>query len=260
MSPSKTQACVKDVVYDNLTPGACHERRVARVRTRVLLAAALAACGMALQPAPASAHGDLHAQIVEVTAALAVELRKPVDGHERANLYLARGELYRQHRKWKKAAADYDAAKRYEPDFDAVDLARGKMLLESGRLSQARRVLNAYLAAHVDHPEALLLSAEVLVKQGRPLAGVALFDRAIARHPQPEPDHFIARTEILERLGPQHRARAIAGLEEGMARLGRIVSLQERKRALSGGAVPTDSPLQRGRGVRTAPTGTAGPS
>ncbi len=260
MSPSKTQACVKDVVYDNLAQRARHERRAVALRTRVTLAAALAFCGVAVQSAPASAHGDLHAQIVEVTAALAVELRKPVDGHERANLYLARGELYRQHRKWKKAAADYDAAKRYEPDFDAVDLARGKMLLESGQLSQARRVLEAYLTDHVDHPEALLLAAEVLVKQGRPLAGVALFDRAIARHPQPEPDHFIARAEILERLGPRHRARAIAGLEEGMARLGRIISLQERKRALSGESVPTDSPLQRGSGVRAAPARTAGPS
>ncbi len=59
--------------------------------------------------APARGHGDLSPTIAEVSAHLLAELRKPVDGHHRAKLHLERGERYRLHREFERAARDYDA-------------------------------------------------------------------------------------------------------------------------------------------------------
>ena len=64
---------------------------------------------------PAFAHGELVRSISEVTAHLEAELRRPVDGHHRAKLYLERGELYRLNRDFTRAAQDYDAAEKHEP-------------------------------------------------------------------------------------------------------------------------------------------------
>jgi tetratricopeptide (TPR) repeat protein len=202
------------------------------------LATLVITCCVVSGPGPrAWAHGDLHGQIDEVSAQLASELKKPAGrdsheaherGHERAKLFLERGELYRQHGDWRRAEADYDQAARNEPDNESIELARGQMLLESGDPGRARPVLERFLTRNVDHPQALLTHAQVLVKLGQGPRAVRLLDRALRRHPQPEPDHYLARAEVLASLGRSQLPRALRGLDEGITRLGPIVSLDGR--------------------------------
>ena len=184
--------------------------------------------GVSLWTTIAGAHGDLERQIQEVSASIASELQKAPDAHERAELFFARAELYRLHRDWRSAEADYDQAAAYEPNLDAVELARGKMLLESGQMERAKVVLERFLAKHVDEPEALLTHAQALIKLGWGIRAVSYLDRALLRHPQPEPDHYVARADILESLGDRYLARAVRGLDQGIKRLGPIVSLDTR--------------------------------
>ena len=93
------------------------------VAQKLILLLSLAIC-LALVPSFARAHEGLHEQIVAITAKIK---RDP----KNASLYLQRGELYRLHRDWTRAAADYDRASRLQPNLTIVDLARGKMLFES---------------------------------------------------------------------------------------------------------------------------------
>ena len=177
------------------------------------------------------AHGELHEQIADVTRRIDQELRRPPypdAGHERSKFYLERAELFRLHHEWQAAEADYDQAIRWEPDHDDVELCRGKMLLEAGQPVRARPVLEGFLDKHVDHPEALLIQAQVLVALGEGANAVRYLDRALSRHPQPEPDHYLARVAILESLGPRHLPLAVRGLDAGIKRLGPIVSLDEK--------------------------------
>jgi tetratricopeptide (TPR) repeat protein len=178
--------------------------------------------------APAWAHGDLARNIAEVTAHLRAELARPVDGHLRAKIHLERGELYRLHREFSRAARDYDAAERYEPGLQAIPLARARMWLESGRPVASRRVLERFLASHPGHAEALTLHARVLVALGRGARAVQALDQALRELTQPEPDHYLARADILAGLGRRHLPRALMGLDEGITRMGPLVSLDER--------------------------------
>jgi tetratricopeptide (TPR) repeat protein len=186
---------------------------------------ALAAC---LSASVAFGHGDLDRQIAEVSARIETELRQPVDGPRRAQLHFDRGELHRLHGDWRRAQADYDQAIRYQPDLHAVELARARLLLDTGRPRRAKQAVEKFLSGQVDHPEGLFLQAQILVKLGWGLKAVSFIDRAIARIAQPEPDHYLARADILASLGDRQLPRAIAGLDEGIKRLGPLVSLDSR--------------------------------
>jgi tetratricopeptide (TPR) repeat protein len=177
---------------------------------------------------PASAHGDLDRQIAEVTARIAAQQARPVNVGTRAVLHFERGELHRLHGDWARAEADYDMAIRYQPDLHPVDLGRGRMLLDMGRPRDAKAVLERFLRNWPNHPEGLLVHAQILVKLGWGGKAVRFIDQAIARISQPEPDYYLARVEILVSLGPAQLSRAVAGLDEGIARLGPVVALETR--------------------------------
>ena len=66
------------------------------------------------------------------------------------------------------------------------------------------------------------------MKLGWGLKAVSFIDRAIARIAQPEPDHYLARADTLASLGDRHLPRAVAGIDEGIKRLGPLVSLDSR--------------------------------
>jgi tetratricopeptide (TPR) repeat protein len=164
-----------------------------------------------------SAHDGLHEQLAEVSARLRRDPRN-------ASLYLKRGELYRLHREWRRAAADYDRAARLDPRLAAVDFARGRMLFEAGRAREAKSALDRFLRAEPRHAEALATRARVLVRLGRRAEAAQDFTRALAL--APEPDLFVERAAVLAAAGGEHAREALGGLDEGVARLGPLVTLQ----------------------------------
>ena len=164
-----------------------------------------------------SAHDGLHEQIAEVTARIR---RDP----KNAELYLKRGELYRLHRDWTRAAADYDRAARLRPHLAEIDFARGRMLFEAGRPRPAQIALDRFLHGQPEHVEALITRARVLVRLGQRAAGARDFTEALAR--SPEPELFLERAQALSAEGGAHLDEALRGLDEGIARHGPLVTLQ----------------------------------
>jgi tetratricopeptide (TPR) repeat protein len=194
---------------------------------------------------PALAHGDLDRQIIELTARIEAESKRPVDAGLRAQLHFDRGELHRLHGEWSWAQADYGQALRYRPDLHAVELARSRLLLESGRPRRAQAAVQRFLKAEVDHPDGLFVEAQILAKLGWGLKAVTFLDRAISRLGQPEPDHYLSRADVLAGLGKAHLPRAVAGLDEGIQRLGPLVSLDSRAIDLDLALGRHDSALRR---------------
>jgi len=164
----------------------------------------------------AFAHEGLHEQIAAITAKIK---RDP----KNASLYLQRGELHRLHRDWNRAAADYDRAARLQSNLAIVDVARGKMLFDSGRFQRAKLVLDRFLAHQPNHFDAVMTRARVLAKLGSTAAAVNDFTRAIAQSPDTE--LYLERAETINRHG-KHIDEALSGLDEGIKRLGPVVSLQ----------------------------------
>ena len=127
------------------------------------------------------AHGPLQEQIAKVTEQIK---QNPND----ASLYLKRGELYRHHRDWSKALADYNFTGKLAPERVEVDFARGRMMLEAGWYEKAKAPLDRFLALYPKHPEALITRARVLVKLGENLAAAKDYTNAISHLDPPRPE------------------------------------------------------------------------
>jgi tetratricopeptide (TPR) repeat protein len=173
-------------------------------------------------PWPAAAHGPIHEQIAALTSRIEAD-------PQNAALYLKRGELQSHDRHWDEALADYARAAQLDPTLAAVDLARGKTLLHAGSPDRAKSALDRFLAAHPEHAEALATRARALVILGQRLVATADYARAIAAtesRGRPNPEYYLERARALAGEGGDHIGRALRGLEEGIERLGPIMSLQ----------------------------------
>ena len=173
---------------------------------------------IALLPSLVNAHEGLHEQIAALTAKIK---RDP----KNASLYLQRGELHRLHRDWSRAAADYDRAARLQPSLKIVDLARGKMLLESGRLQRSKSTLDRFLSRQPGHYEGLLTRARVLAKLEKRSDAARDFTEALSASSVPEPELYLERASVLAG-DEQQITEALRGLDEGIAKLGPVVTLQ----------------------------------
>jgi len=162
-------------------------------------------------------HGDIQEQIVAVTRQLQQDPSNAV-------LYLKRGELYRAVREWERALSDYDRAAQLRPDLPAVDLARGRTLLAAGRPEPALGALDRFLTRQPGHVEGLLARARALARLGRHAAAEADFTRAIERIAEPRPEPYLERAQVQVAQG--RTEDAIGGLDEGIRRLGPVVTLE----------------------------------
>ena len=172
-----------------------------------------------LLPARVSAHGDLDEQIAAVTKRIE---KDPAN----AALFLKRGQLHRMHRDWDAAMADLDQASVLDPSLSVVDLARGRTLLEANWPIFAKRALDRFLAKQPTHTDGLVTRARVLVKLNQPVVAADDFTRAIANRSEPEPYLFIERAQALASAGDDRLEEALRGLDEGVKKLGPLVTLQ----------------------------------
>ncbi len=164
-------------------------------------------------------HGALQEQIMEVTKEIEQDSTD-------ALLYLKRGELYRYHRDWDLALSDFDLASRLDANLDIVVLGRGKTLFEAGWYERAKPVLDHFLLKSPNHIEGLLTRARVLRHLGQNLAAAVDYTQALAGSHEPRPEHYIERAQAIITEGREYWPAAISGLDEGLEKLGQIVTLQ----------------------------------
>ena len=167
----------------------------------------------------AGAHERLEQQIATATARIAAEPSKAI-------LYLDRGELYRLHEQWDRARADYARAEQLDPELKRVAFARGRMELEAGNAAAAKSALDVFLAGEPQHAEARLTRARASMRLGQLEAAVADYDAAITHADPPSPDLYFERAKVL--TAAARADEALRGLDEGIARLGLIASLQRQ--------------------------------
>jgi predicted Zn-dependent protease len=165
------------------------------------------------------AHGDLHEQIRQITEQIAKDPKN-------AELYLKRGELHRAHQEWDQAQADYDRAISLDPGLFPVDFARGRMFLEAGWPWSARVSLDRFLRRQTNHVEALTARARALVKLELRLEAARDYTAAIKSAATGRPELYIERAQALAGEGEAHFAEALRGLDEGMQKMGPLVTLQ----------------------------------
>jgi tetratricopeptide (TPR) repeat protein len=166
---------------------------------------------------PAHGHGTFHQQIAAADLRVAREPGRPAP-------LLARAELYRQHGDFEAALADLGEAARLAPADDTVDLLRGRTLVDAHRPQMAKTLLDRYVARHPDDAVGLLERARCHEAMVALQAAADDYERALPLLRQPSPDDYLRRMRA-ERAAGRDEA-ALGGLDEGIARLGPIASLE----------------------------------
>jgi tetratricopeptide (TPR) repeat protein len=161
----------------------------------------------------------MHLQIIEITKQIE---QNPTN----VDLYIKRGELHRYHQDWDAAQADYDRALTLNPKLEIVDFVRGRMYLEANWLLSANVVLDRFLTKQPSHLDALITRARTLTKLERRLDGAKDYSKAIALSTESRPELYFERAQALAGEGGPHLKEAIAGLDEGIKKLGPLVTLQ----------------------------------
>jgi len=164
-------------------------------------------------------HGDVHLQIADLTAQIEQSPRN-------ADLYVRRGELYRVGQHWDHAQADYDRASRLDPGLAVLDFLKGRLYLEADWPHSAKAALDRYLLVQTNHVEALITRARVLNKLEQRLDSAKDYMEAIRFCTEPRPELFIERAQVLAAAGTNHFKEALQGLDQGMEKLGPLVTLQ----------------------------------
>ena len=166
---------------------------------------------------PAFGHADLEQQITEVTAQLHTNANHP-------ELLLQRSDLHRRHADYAKANADLDTVDELRPNWSFALLARARTQLESSNFIAGLSTTDRFLKQETHHPDGLIVRARCLVKLQRLPAAVADFSLAIAALPTPMPDLLIERARAQAVIG--RLEDAVAGLDEGLRKLGAVPTLQ----------------------------------
>ena len=143
-----------------------------------------------------------------------------------AELYVRRGELHREHRDWDAALADFGRAAELDPGLATVHLARGLLYFDTERFAEAATELDRFLLENPNDSRGRTARARVWVQLGKHAAAAEDYDRAVAQSPRLTPQLYLERARAWAGAGERHVGRAILGLDEGMEKLGRIVTLQ----------------------------------
>jgi predicted Zn-dependent protease len=164
-------------------------------------------------------HGDVHQQILALTEDIAKDPKN-------AELYLRRAELHRAHQDWDSAYADYERVSALDPKMTVVDLGRGKMFLDANWPHASRITLDRFLARHTNNVEGFATRARALVKLNERLAAAKDYTSALKFSAEPRPELYLERAQALTGEGKEHFEEALKGLDEGIKKLGPLVTLQ----------------------------------
>ena len=183
------------------------------IRVALLATAAWVTSGSRL----ASAHDGLAERIAALSAQITQSPSSP-------SLLVKRAELYRENRQWSEALADLDRAERIDSTIAIVNLVRAHVHLERKNWPAAADAATRFISRQPDHADARVVRARAYVQLGRRQEAAADFTSALAV--RPKPDLYIERAKALEGPGRDALGQALRSLDEGLARLGPIVTLE----------------------------------
>lgn len=169
-------------------------------------------------------HGDLHERIVVLTERLSAT---PED----AELYLKRADLHRQHGAYVPALGDLDEAARIGGREAAVLLLRGRTLLDCAcdRDGEAVEALVEFVEMRPEHAEGRMLLARARARAGDRAGAIVEYGRAIDLYAEVRPEVYLERADLVAEGGDEEALEsALLGVEEGIERLGSVVTLELR--------------------------------
>lgn len=168
-----------------------------------------------------STGAQAHLGVEEEQQALALNLAQHPDDPQ-AYFNVAKG--LHTAGKWDEALVAYDEAQEHGADRDECDGGRGQVLLAAGLPRLAKRTFDQVLARRPDAYGMLWDRGRAWLALNEPTKAADDYGRAIAGLTHLTPEHVLAYRDTL--LAAQQPTAALRALDEGMARLGAIATLQ----------------------------------
>ncbi|MCB0596854.1 MAG: metallophosphoesterase [Lewinellaceae bacterium] len=188
----------------------------------------------------ALAHGSLHEAIERKS-------RQVEESPEDALLRFERGLLYQEHGDIGLALEDFHTALQLEPSYQICHLPMAQLYRDTGALEQALLHINIFLEQEPRNPFGYETRASIYQKQSQFIQAVAdLRTMAALKNDNAiRPDDYFKLADGMLLAYPGQYGQAIEALEEGLKRLGDIISLQSRLVELEISAGRYASALQR---------------
>lgn len=186
-------------------------------------------------------HEGEHEQIETASVALEQAPRS-------VSLRLTRAELYLLHGELDHCASDLEIALGLAGESTAVVFLRARLLFARQQYALALVSVDVVLAADVEpstHCSALHLRADCLTALLQTHAAIVAWTELLVAHPQPQPDWYLLRASLQATHCENGPALAIAGLDQGLQRLGNAVPLLLRAAALEEQLDRTDAAVAR---------------
>ncbi|MGH7894109.1 MAG: tetratricopeptide repeat protein [Candidatus Binatia bacterium] len=138
--------------------------------------------------------------------------------------HLNAARVHEQKREWDAALVELEVASERGADPDVVDTIRGRIFVAAGLPGRGKIEFDRVLVRRPDASGVLLERGRAWAKLGNADEAAADMRRAIASLPRPTPEQVIELRDVL--LAAGRREDAVRALDAGMARVGRVASLQ----------------------------------
>jgi len=170
-----------------------------------------------LLTALASAHPGGHDRVAEVEARM--------EGDCPAAGLLTRAAIYRQMDHTAEAQADFDAARRCDPELEGLDIEEARLHLDLDAPARAQELLERHVS-RVDGDAGWVLLAQAHMAQQAFAEADTAFARALGDDVGASPDHVLSWAEARERSG--RVAAALEVIERGLEPMSGSPALQDR--------------------------------
>ncbi|BAJ01663.1 tetratricopeptide repeat protein [Shewanella violacea] len=175
------------------------------------------------------AHVQLDVRVQHINDLLAADLNSQLASQTHtAQLLLQRGELHSESQHWDLAWQDYQGAMENTHDANLrMDIwyYMGRMRLQSGMPDEAYRLLSKVIKLDPSYESARLNLARTYIELSDYRAAMDEMDIFMSLLPRPTPDQYIERANMARQIESDGQSLVIEGLNEGVNRLGPIVSL-----------------------------------
>ena len=144
---------------------------------------------------------------------------------ENGALFLKRGELHRQHGEWQLALRDFQQAKKTNSTSGDTDFYIGRLRLDINQADKALPLLSRFVRLNPNHSNALQNQGDAHFSLENFTRAAHVYKQVAALEQHPDPELFLKIARAYTAAGSGYQKQAKEAIEEGILRLGPLVTI-----------------------------------
>lgn len=170
----------------------------------------------------AQAHGSIHKKIAELSDQIKNEPHN-------AELYLKRGLLLHLHLEWKPAIADFRKAEKLDLNEPNLNLYYAQCWLTAGKSKKGLKAIEQFIEAQPQSIPGRQTRARLNIQLGKNALASQDLEWVVENTSNPLPSNYIEWAESVSGDQTNSCLEAANALDEGLKRLGFVITLAQKK-------------------------------